>query len=158
MPDISNTSANTEKPTMEQYEEVKHELQELLSRKKQVDQNLTKLEQSIYMYEGNYLEDTQQYGNIIRGFEGYLGGRAIAGERRRRITDADRLFSMSSTTFAKAIALRERDDDDSSDDRSSIASRGVLKKKKTRVVVGSGGERKRLRLSLGRDTEEELDV
>jgi chromatin modification-related protein EAF6 len=57
------------------------------------------IEASIYALEGAYLEDTQQYGNIIRGFDGYIASRT---ERKRyRFTDADRLFSTSSVTYLK---------------------------------------------------------
>ncbi|OZJ03956.1 hypothetical protein BZG36_02948 [Bifiguratus adelaidae] len=85
--------------TRQQYEEAKAELQLLLSRKKQVDINLANLEANIYAFEGSYLEDTQQYGNIIKGFDGYLTNKT--DKKRQKYTDADRLFSMSSTTYMK---------------------------------------------------------
>ncbi|CAO3629122.1 unnamed protein product [Cunninghamella blakesleeana] len=111
----------TEPPqvTRQKYEEAKLELQALLSRKKQVDTNLVNLEHSIYLFEGSYLEDTQQNGNIIRGFDGYLSSRP--DRRKQKFTELDRLFSLSSSTYQKALAQKE-DQESSQDDRSLSSS------------------------------------
>ncbi|ORZ09359.1 histone acetyltransferase subunit NuA4-domain-containing protein, partial [Lobosporangium transversale] len=88
------------KITYQQYLDAKNELTELMARKKLVDRNLAGLENNIYAFEGSYLEDTQNGGNIIRGFDGYINPKADKG--RVKYSESDRLFSMSSTTFAKA--------------------------------------------------------
>ncbi|KAG0214131.1 Chromatin modification- protein meaf6 [Mortierella sp. GBA30] len=105
-----------EKPTHQQYVDAKNELNELMARKKLVDRNLAGLENSIYAFEGSYLEDTQHGGNIIRGFDGYINTKA--DKSRVKYSESDRLFSMSSTTFTKALQIKENADPESSQDES----------------------------------------
>ncbi|KAI8329605.1 histone acetyltransferase subunit NuA4-domain-containing protein [Choanephora cucurbitarum] len=150
------TPAEPPQVTRQKYEEAKHELQALLARKKQVDTNLINLEHSIYLFEGSYLEDTQQNGNIIRGFDGYLTNRP--DRRRPKFTELDRLFSLSSSTYQKALAQKEEKDQDSSqDDRSVGGSISARRDKKRKIKHDSNGIKKK-RSSAGRDTEDELDV
>ncbi|KND05043.1 uncharacterized protein SPPG_08872 [Spizellomyces punctatus DAOM BR117] len=94
------------KVTPQMLQEAERELSELLSRKKAVDKALMDLERKIYLFEGSYLEDTSQYGNIIRGFDGYLNSSST--KKRQKLVEEDRLFSRSSVTYPKALEMKER--------------------------------------------------
>lgn len=85
--------------TQKHYETAKKELRELIARKKQADKDLAQLEAQIYKLEGNYLEDTQQGGNIVRGFDGYLKG--MINTRKSTFAESDRLFSLSSVSYSE---------------------------------------------------------
>ncbi|KAI8096846.1 histone acetyltransferase subunit NuA4-domain-containing protein [Halteromyces radiatus] len=134
-PSKSVTANEPPQVTRQKYDETKMELQALLNRKKQVDTNLINLEHSIYLFEGSYLEDTQQNGNIIRGFDGYLSSRP--DKRKQKFTELDRLFSLSSSTYQKALAQKE-DQDSSQDDRNSNTLSGRKDKKRKLKMTGGG--------------------
>jgi len=84
----------------------------LATRRQQAEEQLKLIERELFDMESAYIEDTYTYGNIVKGWEGYVNLKpkqilAPVG-RKPKITDKERPFSMSSVTAPDA---NEYDDD-----------------------------------------------
>ena len=88
-PGASNTNA------------AKNSLSTLKLRQNQLEEDLRQVERQIYELEEHYIERTQAYGNVVKGWEGFLNYRIQKPglpQRRTRIARADRIFSNSSVS------------------------------------------------------------
>lgn len=103
------------------------DINKIQERKLMLEEELRRTERQIYDLEGEYLQaralpcvpsqpeqppeqqspcpqETLKDGNILRGWDGYLGKQASSGAIRRinRFREADRMFSASSVTSGSA--------------------------------------------------------
>lgn len=130
-PSQSKKIENISRPSAEDLVDLERELQKLIAHKLQADTNLVKLETRLYDLETEYLTETQSFGNLIHGIEGYLGLPPAAptnGQIRRgpfnnstsslstlnsvssasSVNPQQRIFSSTSTSFQKSLALAGR--------------------------------------------------
>lgn len=103
----TTSSATADQPGRPYYESLRTTLRQTLEKKRKLDEQLAAVEEAIFKTEGNYLEETANSGNIVRGFDGWVkgvqvGGRGGADDRRRgRVRDEERVFSRSSISWMK---------------------------------------------------------
>jgi chromatin modification-related protein EAF6 len=127
-PASASNAASDASRGMPYYERLRRDLRESLQKKRLVDNNLVRrhggrrghepdpltslqqqLEDNILRIETTYLEETSA-GNIIKGFDNYIKGAATttatagagtATRRKAQVSDADRIFSRSSSSFLR---------------------------------------------------------
>lgn len=109
-------AATTDQPGRPYYENLRTSLRETLNKKRKLDEQIAALEDNIYKMEGSYLEETNGAGNIVRGFDGWVKGVVVGGDKRAaddrkartRVRDEDRIFSRSSMSWMRVsrVCLR----------------------------------------------------
>lgn len=106
---VAPNAANGDQPGRPYYESLRNTLRGTLVKKRQLDEQLAAIEDNIYKLEGNYLEDTSNAGNIVRGFDNWVKGVVVGGDKRTaderrtrtKVRDDDRIFSRSSMSWAR---------------------------------------------------------
>lgn len=92
---------------------------ELWQQKQDIERNLHQIEEQISNLEKNYLEETANFGNVVKGFEGYLSARVRVSSNSRRtksFKDSDRIFSLSSYSSVPTISNNNSMNNDNMDD------------------------------------------
>ncbi|CAG8616564.1 3373_t:CDS:1 [Paraglomus occultum] len=107
MPDVSK-QAEERQLTYKRYEQLRRELDDLNHKKSDLDVQLARLEREIYNFEGDYLANTIHHGgNLIRGFDNFLKNASNLDKKKKLpVLASDRLFSMSSSTYEKALQIK----------------------------------------------------
>ncbi|KAF8246935.1 NuA4-domain-containing protein [Wilcoxina mikolae CBS 423.85] len=98
------SQGHTREQAVAYYEKVRKQLRDLIHQKRHHDKQLALYEDNIFKAETAYLEETQN-GNIIKGFDNYI--KAGVPRRKTNFNDHDRIFSLSSLTYAAKLQQDE---------------------------------------------------
>ncbi|CAI0558871.1 unnamed protein product [Linum tenue] len=125
-------------------------LSSLVAKREKLQEELRTIEKQVYEYETSYLQDSSHFGNMLKGFEGFLSSSKNSSnlKRSRKLQAEDRLFSLSSVTSPAAEELGIGRDDGRIDLGSNRAKGGILpangqgKPKKGRTPMGTRDAKK----------------
>ncbi|XP_043708210.1 chromatin modification-related protein MEAF6 isoform X2 [Telopea speciosissima] len=137
-------------------------LASLMSKREKLHLELRNIEKQVYELETSYLQDSNQCGNVLKGFEWFLSSSKSTTnlKRSRKFQPEDRLFSLSSVTSPAADEQLVGRDDGRSDfgprrsKGGGTPANGQGKPKKGRTAPRDG---KRFRPSSEHDLDEEDD-
>ncbi|KAH9625075.1 hypothetical protein KSS87_005855 [Heliosperma pusillum] len=110
----------------------------LLSKREKLHDELRYIEKQVYDLETSYLQDSNHFGHVLKGFEGFLSSSKSATnlKRPRKFQPEDRIFSLSSVT-SPAVEESTGGRDDFGPGRSKgggLPANGQGKPKKARLA------------------------
>ncbi|CAN1180845.1 Chromatin modification-related protein MEAF6 [Linum perenne] len=75
-------------------------LSSLVTKRDKLQEELCGIEKQVYEFETSYLQDSSHFGNMLKGFEGFLSSSKNSSnlKRCRKLLPEDRVFSLSSVT------------------------------------------------------------
>ncbi|PSS14015.1 Chromatin modification-related protein [Actinidia chinensis var. chinensis] len=120
----------------------------LLCKRAKLHEDLRNIEKQVYDMETSYLQDPNQCGNVLKGFEGFLSSSKSTTllKRSKKFQPEDRLFSLSSVTSPAA------EDHAIGRDGGGISTNGQGKPKR-----GRGGPRDAKRFRQSSDADYDCD-
>ncbi|CAL9180122.1 unnamed protein product [Musa hybrid cultivar] len=141
-------------------------LSALVSKRDNLQDELRVIERQIYDLETTYLQDSNQNGSVLKGFEGFLSSSKSTAnlKRSRRFQPEDRLFSLSSITspvVEEHVAGRDEGRSEYGPGRSrsgGTPANGQGKPKKGGRISLREGKRLRPSIEQELDDEEDLDI
>ncbi|KAJ1702043.1 hypothetical protein LUZ61_010169 [Rhynchospora tenuis] len=86
-------------------------LSALVSKRAKLQEELRNIEKQVYELETSYLQESNQFGSVLKGFEGFLSSSKSTAnlKRSRKFQADDRLFSLSSVTSPAVEELGRED-------------------------------------------------
>ncbi|XVF32399.1 hypothetical protein REPUB_Repub17cG0078900 [Reevesia pubescens] len=134
-------------------------LASLLSRRAKLQEDLRNIEKQVYDMETSYLQDPNQCGNVLKGFEGFLASSKNTAllKRSRKFQPEDRLFSLSSVTSPAAEEIASGRDDGRSDYGPGRYKGGYFANGQGKPKKGRAREAKRMRHSSEPDYDYDDD-
>ena len=89
------------------------EILELVTAQNEYEKDLQETQSEIYRVEGDYLEETNKYGNILNGWDKYLNSNTFSTKDKinagkpYKVGESDRLFSSSSVNYKSSISQKK---------------------------------------------------
>lgn len=99
-PELKRAAPDSPSAELETYEKLKRNLRALVQKKKKIDSSLEQIEEEIEEREDEYLQEASA-GNVSKGFDQYT--KSSQNRRKSVLSDKDRIFSQSSTSFDAEI-------------------------------------------------------